>query len=52
MPIRRVGMFTVYHSNQLDVLKSLIAALVAGKPLASVLEPEVILVQSNGMAAN
>ncbi|WP_347254142.1 exodeoxyribonuclease V subunit gamma [Leminorella grimontii] len=43
-------MFTVYHSNQLDVLKSLIAALVAGKPLASVLEPEVILVQSNGMA--
>lgn len=43
-------MFTVYHSNQLDILKSLISALAAGRPLADSLEPEVILVQSNGMA--
>ncbi|WMQ74932.1 MAG: RecBCD enzyme subunit RecC [Sodalis sp.] len=43
-------MFTVYHSNQLDLLKTLIAALIAGRPLRDPFQPEVILVQSNGMA--
>lgn len=43
-------MFTVYHSNQLDVLKQLIAALIQGQPLSNPLAPEIILVQSPGMA--
>lgn len=43
-------MFTVYHSNQLDLLKTLTAALIAGRPLRDPFQPEVILVQSNGMA--
>ncbi|MGP4123713.1 MAG: exodeoxyribonuclease V subunit gamma [Sodalis sp. (in: enterobacteria)] len=43
-------MFTVYHSNQLDLLKTLAAALIAGRPLRDPFQPEVILVQSNGMA--
>ncbi|RLR17255.1 hypothetical protein D8L93_10945, partial [Sodalis-like symbiont of Bactericera trigonica] len=43
-------MFTVYHSNQLDLLKTLAAALMAGRPLRDPFQPEVILVQSNGMA--
>lgn len=43
-------MFTVYHSNQLDLLKSLTAALIKGRPLRDPFQPEVILVQSNGMA--
>lgn len=43
-------MFTVYHSNQLDLLKTLTAALIAGRPLRDPLQPEVILVQNNGMA--
>ncbi|SFC67779.1 exodeoxyribonuclease V subunit gamma [Pragia fontium] len=43
-------MFTVYHSNQLDLLKTLTTALIAGKPLANPFEAEIILVQSHGMA--
>ncbi|PIJ49039.1 exodeoxyribonuclease V subunit gamma [Erwinia sp. OLTSP20] len=43
-------MFTVYHSNQLDVLKTLIARIMAARPLADVLADEVVLVQSPGMA--
>lgn len=43
-------MFTVYHSNQLDLLKTLAAALIEGRPLRDPFQPEVILVQSTGMA--
>lgn len=43
-------MFTVYHSNQLDVLKQLIVALIQDQPLSDPFAPEVILVQSPGMA--
>ncbi|AFP85064.1 exodeoxyribonuclease V subunit gamma [secondary endosymbiont of Ctenarytaina eucalypti] len=43
-------MFTVYHSNQIDVLQALTARLIAGKRLHDPFQPEVILVQSNGMA--
>lgn len=43
-------MFTVYHSNQLDVLKSLLAHLIKMSPLQPVLAAETILVQSPGMA--
>ncbi|WP_261816796.1 exodeoxyribonuclease V subunit gamma [Vibrio gallicus] len=43
-------MFTVYHSNQIDVLKSLLIALMGQKPLSSPFEQEQILVQSPGMS--
>lgn len=43
-------MFRVYHSNQLDLLKSLIASLIEREPLADPFAQEVILVQSHGMA--
>ncbi|WP_411704316.1 exodeoxyribonuclease V subunit gamma [Edaphovirga cremea] len=43
-------MFTVYHSNQLDLLKSLTSALIAGNPLSDPFQQEVVLVQSPGMA--
>lgn len=43
-------MFTVYHSNQLDVLKSLLARLMTLSPLPSPFDAESILVQSPGMA--
>lgn len=43
-------MFRVYHSNQLDVLKSLLAHLIQRSPLQPVLAAETILVQSPGMA--
>lgn len=43
-------MFTVYHSNQLDILKTLLAHFMKARPLSSVLMPEQILVQSPGMA--
>ncbi|MBU3894547.1 exodeoxyribonuclease V subunit gamma [Serratia rubidaea] len=43
-------MFTVYHSNQLDVLKTLTSALIAREPLADPFQQEVVLVQSPGMA--
>ncbi|KAA8727839.1 exodeoxyribonuclease V subunit gamma [Ewingella americana] len=43
-------MFTVYHSNQLDILKTLTTALIEGRPLDDPFSQEVILVQSPGMA--
>ena len=43
-------MFSVYHSNQLDVLKSLLAALIRRDPLTDPFVAEQILVQSPGMA--
>ncbi|OON39577.1 exodeoxyribonuclease V subunit gamma [Izhakiella australiensis] len=43
-------MFTVYHSNQLDLLKTLTARIMAAQPLPDVLADEVVLVQSPGMA--
>ena len=43
-------MFSVYHSNHLDVLKSLLAALIRRAPLADPFASELILVQSPGMA--
>ncbi len=43
-------MFTVYHSNQLDLLKTLTSALIARDPLADPFQQEVVLVQSPGMA--
>ncbi|HEI8868411.1 exodeoxyribonuclease V subunit gamma [Serratia sp. AKBS12] len=43
-------MFTVYHSNQLDLLKTLTSALIAREPLGDPFQAEVILVQSPGMA--
>ncbi|WP_067569675.1 exodeoxyribonuclease V subunit gamma [Candidatus Mikella endobia] len=42
-------MFTVYHSNQLDLLKTLAATLIASKPLLNPFQSEIILVQSTGM---
>ncbi len=42
-------MFTVYHSNQLDLLKTLTSALIARDPLADPFQQEVVLVQSPGM---
>ncbi|MFA0440704.1 exodeoxyribonuclease V subunit gamma [Vibrio sp. 10N.286.49.C2] len=43
-------MFTVYHSNQIDVLKSLLVQLIKIDPLANPFEKEQILVQSPGMS--
>jgi exodeoxyribonuclease V gamma subunit len=43
-------MFSVYHSNQLDILKSLLAALIKRNPLSDPFMAEQILVQSPGMA--
>ncbi len=43
-------MFTVYHSNQLDILKSLAAYLIENEPLRDPFQSEVVLVQSPGMA--
>lgn len=43
-------MFTLYHSNQLDVLKSLMITLMQRTPLESVFAPEIVLVQSKGMS--
>ena len=43
-------MFRIYHSNQLDLLKALAAALIERQPLRDPFQPEVILVQSTGMA--
>ncbi|MDD1795201.1 exodeoxyribonuclease V subunit gamma [Enterovibrio sp. ZSDZ42] len=43
-------MFTVYHSNQVDLLKSLLVAIVQQKPLENPFQKEIILVQSPGMA--
>ncbi|WP_257254987.1 exodeoxyribonuclease V subunit gamma, partial [Endozoicomonas sp. SESOKO3] len=43
-------MFTIYHSNQLDLLKDLLIDLIQREPLPNPLEDEQILVQSPGMA--
>ncbi len=43
-------MFTVYHSNQVDVLKSLLVELVRIDPLENPFDKEQILVQSPGMS--
>ncbi|MDU8924072.1 exodeoxyribonuclease V subunit gamma [Pasteurellaceae bacterium LIM206] len=43
-------MFTVYHSNQLDVQKDILLALMQREPLSDPFQSEVILVQSPGMA--
>lgn len=43
-------MLRVYHSNRLDVLEEIMEFIVERQPLADVLEPEVVLVQSTGMA--
>ncbi|OLQ79468.1 exodeoxyribonuclease V subunit gamma [Photobacterium proteolyticum] len=43
-------MFTVYHSNQLDLLKSLLVELIRLDPLDNPFEQEQILVQSPGMS--
>ncbi|ENK2023787.1 exodeoxyribonuclease V subunit gamma [Vibrio alginolyticus] len=43
-------MFTVYHSNQVDVLKSLLVELIRISPLENPFEKEQILVQSPGMS--
>ncbi len=43
-------MFTLYHSNQVDLLKTLMSELIRLEPLANPLEAEVILVQSPGMS--
>ncbi len=43
-------MFSVYHSNHLDILKDLTAHLIRMQPLADPFASEVVLVQSPGMA--
>lgn len=43
-------MFNLYHSNQLDVLKELLAVLIERQPQGNPLDPEIVLVQSPGMA--
>ncbi|KYN87358.1 exonuclease V subunit gamma [Vibrio cidicii] len=43
-------MFTVYHSNQVDVLKSLLVELIRREPLQNPFTQERILVQSPGMS--
>lgn len=43
-------LFTVYHSNQVDVLKSLLVELIRINPLENPFEKEQILVQSPGMS--
>lgn len=43
-------MFTLYHSNQLDLLKELLVSRIRQAPLSHPFEREQILVQSPGMA--
>ncbi len=43
-------LFTVYHSNQVDVLKSLLVELIRREPLSNPFDKEHILVQSSGMS--
>lgn len=43
-------MFTVYHSNQLEVQKSILVELIQRQPLSNSLQSEIVLVQSPGMA--
>ncbi len=44
------SVFTVYHSNNVDVLQSLLVELIRQKPLDNPFTPEHILVQSPGMS--
>ena len=44
------SVFTIYHSNQLDLLKDLLIDRIQRDPLPNPLEDEQILVQSPGMA--
>ncbi|WP_158648193.1 exodeoxyribonuclease V subunit gamma [Candidatus Hoaglandella endobia] len=41
---------SVYHSNQLDLLKKLATSVRLGQPLRDPLQTVIILLQSNGMA--
>ncbi|PWI35207.1 exodeoxyribonuclease V subunit gamma [Vibrio albus] len=43
-------MFTVYHSNQIDILKTLLVELIRARPLDNPFCKEQILVQSPGMS--
>lgn len=43
-------LFTVYHSNQVDVLKTILVELIRINPLENPFEKEQILVQSPGMS--
>jgi exodeoxyribonuclease V gamma subunit len=43
-------LFNVYHSNQIDILKSLLVELIRVNPLDTPFEKEQILVQSPGMS--
>lgn len=43
-------MFTIYHSNQVDLLKTLLSELMRRQPLDDVFTPDVVMVQSQGMA--
>ena len=43
-------MFSVYHSNHLDILKDLTAHIIKVQPLEDPFASEVVLVQSPGMA--
>ncbi|WP_024561579.1 exodeoxyribonuclease V subunit gamma [Franconibacter pulveris 601] len=43
-------MLRVYHSNRLDVLEAIMEFIVERQPLDDPFEPEVVLVQSTGMA--
>jgi len=43
-------MFTIYHSNQVDLLKSLVSELMRRDPLEQVFMPDMVMVQSQGMA--
>ncbi|OCG00466.1 exodeoxyribonuclease V subunit gamma [Gilliamella sp. wkB112] len=43
-------MFTIYHSNQVDLLKSLVSELMRLQPLNEVFVPDQVIVQSQGMA--
>ena len=50
MALGALTLFTVYHSNQVDVLKSLLVELIRINPLENPFEKEQILVQSPGMS--
>ncbi|EDP58712.1 exodeoxyribonuclease V, 125 kDa subunit [Vibrio sp. AND4] len=50
MAFGALTLFTVYHSNQVDVLKSLLVELIRINPLENPFEKEQILVQSPGMS--
>lgn len=43
-------MFTVYHSNNVEILKTLLVQLIKNDPLAHPFDKEKILVQSSGMS--